>query len=97
MESASRERERERERERDMVYRKEKATPTKVQAGDGVGALPLGLVRGNSPVLPEYRDPPAKREKPVFDDVGGVETAGKGGGALRRDAVPLHVVWGTKK
>lgn len=77
-----------------MREREREAPPTKVEAGDGVGTFPLSLVRRNGSVLPQQRDPPAKREKPVLDDGGRVETAGEGGGALGRHAIPLHLVWG---
>lgn len=69
---------------------------TEVEAGEGVGALPLCLVCRDGTILGRDWNPPSKGEETILDHHRRVETTGEGSGTLRRHRCPLHLLCGVQ-
>ena len=64
-----------------------------VEAGQGVGALPLLLVGGHLHVVHHEGNPPAEHEHPAADHRGAVQGPGQGRGPVELRFAPGHRVY----
>lgn len=69
---------------------------TEVEAGEGVGALPLCLVCRDGTILGRDWNPPSEGEETILDHHCRVEATGEGSRTLRRHRCPLHLLCGVQ-